>query len=212
MSIVTLNTPIVPTKSPQFAELSCTSLKVNGVPITEGPHIRIPSGWIQTSSTVTINSLTGTLLTRTEPLVDASFTGSRLSLNLSGYIVIANAVPMLDIISVYCTYTKNDNPPVFLTPGFQTSNACYTSCSCHISGVTDDIFSAGDRLSLQIYAVSQIRNGLAIITNSSSWHGTIACQIVPPNQNLQNASNPASGGLHMACMAGMVGMSVAGFR
>jgi len=169
-----LNNPTVCASiSPQFAALSCTSLTVNGVPITAGSHTQIPPGWIQTNSPVTINNSTGTLLTNTGPLAAALFfNGSRLVLDINGYITLGT--PTSDIIDVYCTYTKNGGSPVALTAGSQISNACYSGCSCRISGVTDDTFAIGDTLSLQIYAVCQINATLAVGTQSETWNGTMA--------------------------------------
>lgn len=172
MSINLLNDPAVSSSiSPAFNQLSCQSLTVNGSTIGGVTHSQIPPGFIQDNSPVTINNSTGTLLTSTGPLAAALFfNGSRLVLELNGYITCGT--PTSDIIDVYCTYTKNGGSPVALTDGSQISNACYSGCSCRISGVTTDSFAAGDTLALQIYAVCQVNATLAVGTLGSTWQGT----------------------------------------
>lgn len=174
MSTYLLNNPAVSSNlNPSFGALSCQSLTVAGKGVGGVTHSQIPPGWIQDNSPVTIDSFTGTLLTNTGPLAAALFfNGSRLVLDLNGYITIGT--PTSDIIDVYCTYTKNGGDPVPLTEGSQISNACYSGCSCRISGVTDDIFDEGDTLALQIYAKCQVNMTLAVGTQGSSWVGTLS--------------------------------------
>lgn len=175
MSLSMLNDPRVGANlNPQFGALACTSLTVNGVPVggSAVTHSTIPPGWIQDNSPVTLNNSTGTLLTNTGPLAAALFfNGSRLVLELNGYISVGT--PTSDIIDVYCTYVKNGGSPVALTSGSRISSACYSGCSCRVSGVTDDSFDVGDTLALQIYAVCQVNATLVVGTLGSSWVGTL---------------------------------------
>lgn len=176
MSIEMLNNPTVCAGiSPQFAAVSCTSLTVNGVPITGNSsvtHTMFPPGAIQTNSPVTLNNSTWTQLTGTGPLAASLFfNGSRLVLDLNGYIQIGT--PAFDVIDVYCTYTKNGGDPVNLTSGTQISNACFSGCSCRVSGVTNDSFIVGDTLALQIYAKCQVATTLDVGTQGDTWVGTL---------------------------------------
>lgn len=173
-----LNNPTVSAGiSPLFGDVSCNSLMVNGVPVTgslAGSHTMFPPGAIQTNSPVTLNNSTWTQLTNTGPLAASLFfNGTRLVLDLNGYITVGTPTAM-DVIDVYCTYTKNGGSPVGLTTGSQISNACYSGCSCRVSGVTTDSFAVGDTLALQIYAKCQVASTLAVGTQSATWIGTMA--------------------------------------
>jgi hypothetical protein len=174
MSLYLLNNSAISSNiNTTLGTLACQSLTVAGKAVGGVTHSQIPGGWIQTNSPVTIDNFTGTLLTNTGPLAAALFfNGSRLVLDLNGYITVGT--PTSDVIDVYCTYTKNGGDPVPLTSGSQISNSCYSGCSCRVAGVTDDSFAAGDTLALQIYAKCQVNMTLAVGTESSSWVGTLS--------------------------------------